>query len=251
MVLVLVFTLVLAGWAGLRASQRPEQGSSGGSSAPDGVAAAAGGNGAAVVAPHHHDLGGSSIIGATGALAGAEGEGAAQFGGHSHGAAGPTSDLEARETVAMLAAARRATAPFRDVEVARSHGYRQVTQFIPSLGLHLANLKLLRAGFDPIHPPVLLYEPTPSGRLELVGVAYSVPQQGTEAPAGFPGGEDVWHFHRNLCFLPRGDVTIAPDASACHAKRGVFQARTAWLLHAWIWKANPNGVFTEANPLVF
>jgi hypothetical protein len=242
MVLVLAFTVILGGWAAVRHAQPP-------------LRAAGAGTGPVSVIPtgippgHVHDLGSAD---AAGALTGEGAEGGEQFGGHAHGTPGPTSDQEARQTDAMLAAAKRATAPYRNVANARRDGYIQVTQFIPGLGLHYANLHLLNAGFDPVRPPILLYEPTDSGGLHLVGVAYSVPQGRTDTPpAGFPGGEDVWHYHTNLCFLPGGSVTIAPSAPACKAKHGYFQAKTAWLLHAWIWTANPNGVFTESNPRVF
>jgi hypothetical protein len=69
-------------------------------------------------------------------------------------------------------------------------------------------------------------------------------------PQGFAGGADVWHFHENLCFLLNGSVTVTPDGATCKAAKGVFQARTDWLLHAWIWQHNPDGLFTENNPLV-
>ena len=256
MVLALAFTVIAGVWSGFRGGQGPAQAAA----AAGSLAAASGveGTGSAGTAGvgHVHDATGGTDVGETGAggltgaLAGEGAEGQAQFGEHQHGTPGPTTDLEARQTAAMLAAAKRATAKYRDVHAAEADGYRQVTQFIPGLGLHLAKLSLLNHGFDPVHPPVLLYEPTSGGGLRLAGVAYSIPA-GDVPPVGFPGGDDVWHYHTNLCFLLTGEVTITPDAAACKAKHGVFQARTAWLLHAWIWEANPKGVFTESNPRVF
>jgi hypothetical protein len=264
MVLILAFVLILGAWSGVRANQRTSSASSasgtgsgvgtgatgaGAGTGGAGAVGSGGANGSGSQGIHNHDTTGA----AAGALAG-EGtgsEGAAQFGGHSHGEAGPTSDLEARQGAAMLAQAKAATARFRNIAYAKSHGYQQVTQFIPTLGLHLANLDLLNKPFDPVHPAILLYQPTgSSGGLHLVGVAYSEPAS-TNPPIGFPGGDDVWHYHTNLCFLATGDVTISPSAAACKARHGYFQARTPWLLHAWIWEANPDGVFTEENPLVF
>ncbi len=256
MVLALAFTLIAGAWAGYRGGQGPAGSAAGASGIAGagsvGAAGAAGVSGAGHVhdATGATDLGETGASGLTGALAGEGTEGQAQFGEHQHGTPGPTTDLEARQTATMLAAAKRATAKYRDVRAAQADGYRQVTQFIPGLGLHLANLSLLRAGFDPVRPPVLLYEPTAGGGLRLAGVAYSLPA-GDTSPVGFPGGDDVWHFHTNLCFLLTGDVTITPNSAACKAKHGVFQVRTAWLLHAWIWVTNPKGVFTESNPRVF
>jgi hypothetical protein len=254
MVLALAFTVILGGWAGLKRTQQPTPASGTSVAGPVARSGATGpGAGATgIAAGHNHALTDAGSADATGAVAGESAEGGEQFGGHSHGAVGPTSDQEARETVAMLAAAKRATARYRNVANAKRDGYFQVTQFIPGLGLHYANLRLLNAGFDPTHPPILLYQPAASGALKLVGVAYSMPQGRQDVPpVGFPGGEDVWHYHTNLCFLPGGAVTIAPSGEACKAKHGVFQAKTAWLLHAWIWTANPDGVFVEDNPRVF
>ena len=46
-------------------------------------------------------------------------------------------------------------------------------------------------------------------------------------------------------------MTIAKDEASCKAVGGLaFQEQTAWLLHAWIWTPNPDGVFTEINPNV-
>jgi hypothetical protein len=152
----------------------------------------------------------------------------------------------------MLAQAKQATAKYRDIAAARADGYIQVTQFVPGLGLHMAKVASALTGtFDYAHPNILLYQPTSSGGLDLVGVAYSVPHRGPDSPEGFPGGQDVWHYHTNLCFLADGSVTIAPDRDACKAHGGYFQSQTPWLLHAWIWKTNPAGVFTEYNADVF
>jgi hypothetical protein len=178
-------------------------------------------------------------------------EGASNFGGHSHGVAGPTTEQQWLVLGRQLAAARAATMKYRSLERARADGYFQVTQFIPGLGLHMANLDIRQDVFDPSRPQLLLYMPKRSGGYRLAGVGYTFIHDSDIPPAGFAGGEDVWHFHNNLCFLLNGSVTISPNGAACRARGGVFQKETAWLLHAWIWKTNPNGVFTEANPTVF
>jgi hypothetical protein len=183
--------------------------------------------------------------------AGVEGpEGASNFGDHSHGQPGPTTEQEWLVLGRELASARAASALYRSIARARADGYFQVTQFIPGLGLHMANLHIRQDVFDPTHPQLLLYMPKRSGGYVLAGVGYMFVHQGVP-PEGFVGGQDVWHFHTNLCFLPDGSVTLAPGRAACRTRSGVFQKQTAWLLHAWIWRANPNGVFTEANPMVF
>jgi hypothetical protein len=205
--------------------------------------------GGATVTGQGHTAG----TGAVTADAGAEGP--SSFGGHSHGQPGPVTPKEARLTAWMLDRAKRDTARYRSIAAARADGYIQVTQFVPGLGLHMAKVaNALTGAFDYAHPNILLYQPTASGGLQLVGVAYSVPHSGawaTDPPDGFPGGADVWHYHTNLCFLTDGSVTITPDRASCMGRGGYFQAQTPWLLHAWIWKSNPSGIFTEVNPNVF
>lgn len=60
----------------------------------------------------------------------------------------------------------------------------------------------------------------------------------------------MWHFHRDLCFKPDGTVTITVTDGPCQAMGGVFLRETGWLLHAWLWKPNPRGLFEEWNPAV-
>jgi hypothetical protein len=96
-----------------------------------------------------------------------------------------------------------------------------------------------------------LYQPGRDGNLKLAGVAYQYLHVNDTPPVGFAGGSDVWHYHTDLCFQKGGSVTIARDQAACKAVGGlVFQEQTAWLLHAWVWTPNPDGVFTENNPNV-
>jgi hypothetical protein len=173
-----------------------------------------------------------------------EGEGT----GHTHGEAGVLTAEEQAAVDAILGDVKVATRRFRDIEVAKEAGFFQVTQFIPGLGLHLFNPK--NAGtFDPVKPQILLYMPGKGDTMKLAGVAYSLPKRNEVAPEGFPGTSDVWHYHDNLCFLPGGSVTVTSKED-CTAQRGLFQATTGWLLHAWIYQVNPNGVFTENNPTV-
>jgi hypothetical protein len=181
-------------------------------------------------AHHHHVVAGS--------------EGGSLF-GHHHGKAGPVTAAERVVLNRELAAAKRATAKYRDIAVARANGYFKVTQFIPGLGEHLVNLGIPTFLFDPARPQVLLYKPV-GGQLKLAGVAYTYAHVNDTPPDGFAGGSDVWHYHQNLCFTG-GVVTIAASKTDCP---GVFQQQTSWLLHAWIWIANPRGVFTEYNPRV-
>jgi hypothetical protein len=132
---------------------------------------------------------------------------------------------------AGLAQVRRATAAFHDVAAAEAEGYEE---FLPcfenpgvgGMGQHYVDLA---ATFDDggaveaTHPEALVYEVRPDGRLKLVAVEYIVPADFVD-PANPPElfGE---HFHENTSL-------------------GV------WVLHAWIWQANPTGVFEDWNPRI-
>jgi hypothetical protein len=225
--LLLIATVALGGWAAFRTSE------------PKSADPAA-----PVVPPVVHDH--STVAGQGDATAGDVG---GLFGEHVHGTPGPVSPAQRAVLRKQLAEAKTATARYRDIDAAKADGYVQVTQFIPGLGLHLANLRIPTTTFDPAKPQVLLYAPDAEGNLKLVGVAYEFKHTDDTPPAGFAGGSDVWHYHTNLCFQRGGAVTIATDDAACKAVGGLaFQKQTSWLLHAWIWKKNPDGVFTEVNP---
>jgi hypothetical protein len=240
MVLLLIVTLVLGGISGWRAAR--EAGGPGHTHGLVAQTSGSDGSRSSGASGHAHDTAPAAI--------GEGPEGASNFGGHSHGQPGATTEQEWLVLGRQLAAAKSATAKYRSMDRAKADGYFQVTQFIPGLGLHLANLGIRQDVFDPRRPQLLLYMPKRSGGYSLAGVGYTFVHESDVPPAGFAGGQDVWHFHNNLCFLLSGSVTLAPDAGSCQASGGVFQKQTAWLLHAWIWKANPSGVFTESNPKV-
>jgi hypothetical protein len=243
MILLLVATVGLGTWSGWRARLELRQTSIQHPVQALGDSPVAGASGTAAHAAHDGGTTSAAVVG-DGA------EGASQFGGHSHGQPGPVSDREGLILAQELAAAKAATASFADISAAKAAGYIQVTQFVPGLGLHLANLGIPDTAFDPARPQLLLYEPNGSGGYTLVGVGYMFRHGSEDPPVGFAGGADVWHYHTDLCFLPGGLVTITQSGAECRSRNGVFQKQTDWLLHAWVWKANPDGVFTESNPTV-
>jgi len=78
-----------------------------------------------------------------------------------------------------LAAIRKATARFQDVNVAESAGYAQFLDCVSgpnggAMGIHFANGALVGDGkLDPLKPEALIYEPR-GDRLQLVGLEYVV-----------------------------------------------------------------------------
>jgi len=81
---------------------------------------------------------------------------------------------------------------------------------------------------DATDPEALVYEISESGELELVGVEYVVPQEFVEDQSGAVVALPALHgrnFHKHSS-LP------------------------LYILHAWIWEENPEGMFADFNTAV-
>lgn len=129
-----------------------------------------------------------------------------------------------------IAALRRATAPFQQIEVAMAAGWTdEITGCMESpeggMGYHYANFELLLdAEVDPLRPETVMYEPQKDGSLRLVAVEYVIPEQ----------------------FLPRTAVVPVVLGQPMHFAPAV----SAWVLHVWLWRHNPEGMFADWNPRV-
>jgi hypothetical protein len=143
------------------------------------------------------------------------------------GAAMPTS---------QLAALRGATARFHRVEAAVAEGYVPFGGCFSdpggtgAMGFHYVNDALVAdPAIDPLRPELLVYAARPSGGLRLVAVEWITfvsawHGAGQLSPPSLFGRE----FHINPTLL----------------------AEPFYLLHAWIWKHNPSGMFADWNPHV-
>lgn len=151
----------------------------------------------------------------------------------------------------QLAAVRAATAKYHDPAVAIADGYLPTEVCVASpdggMGMHYVNPS--RVGkLDPLRPDVLLYEPAPGG-LRLVGVEYL-----QFALVQLPGSHDwtLW-FDQNP---PPDGSTFAPAPSLFgqrfNGPMAGHEPDMPWHydLHVWLWKANPDGVFSTWNPNV-
>jgi hypothetical protein len=171
-------------------------------------------------------------------------------------------DLE--QTASQLEKARHATEKYRNVNVAEADGYRAIGPDVPGMGIHYVHVAGDRqsgqephsAAFDIERPDILLYEKdssAPSG-YALVGVSYLLTANsdtdGQPKNPPFPKALASWHRHSDLCVFP--DRTVKGDLSEdqCNAKGGQFTELTQWMIHAWIWKDSPAGVFSPTNPTV-
>ena len=130
------------------------------------------------------------------------------------------------------AAAQLATAAFQDVKAADAVGYASTLDTLGcfenaekgGMGLHYANEALMDATVDITAPEALVYELDAHGTITgLVAHEYIVPLEAWAAAE--PPSLFGISFHRHPT-LP------------------------LWVLHAWLWKDNPTGVFEDWNPAV-
>jgi hypothetical protein len=159
----------------------------------------------------------------------------------------PVTEENIRFAEQFLIDARERTDRYRDANVALAEGYFQITQHLPLIGAHFFNPSNV-GSLDPGRPAILLYEPDGEGGWDPLGVSYMLfKAESNDTPPETPfGGLVDWHYHTNLCF-GLGTVDIAESADECP---GQFVAETPWLLHVWIWKDSPEGVFDHMNSLV-
>jgi hypothetical protein len=101
-----------------------------------------------------------------------------------------------------------------------------------AMGVHHVNFDLLIDGdINATTPEALIYEPGPNGSNTLVAVEYIV-------------FADAWHAaHKQAPKLFGQTFEYVPAGNR-------YDLDPFYELHAWIWKANPNGLFDDWNPRV-
>jgi hypothetical protein len=170
-----------------------------------------------------------------------------------HGGGAPVTYEELTKTASLLGTARQATAKYHDVRAAEADGYKAIGPDVPGMGVHYVGS---HRGFDVARPNILLYEKKAEvpGGYALVGVSYLLNAEtdadGQPANPPFPKSLANWHRHSNLCGFPDRSVKADLNESQCLAGGGHFTAETQWMIHAWIWKDSPTGVFSPTNPSV-
>jgi hypothetical protein len=144
-----------------------------------------------------------------------------------------------------LAQVRAATARFHRVEEAIEAGYelgwvngsgiRIITGCVShptagAMGYHYFNPELMADNaVDPLEPEALVYESTPNGGRKLVAVEWVVrgPQSN---PPGVLEPPSVLGMEMHILVPPPGPAF--------------------YLMHGWVWKHNPAGMFADWNPEV-
>ena len=175
----------------------------------------------------------------------------------------PLGNMTRDALAADLVAARTVAAQYPTVASAVAAHMIQAGKFAPGAGAHYIDYANVSTeirpdgSVDPRRPGAYIYDGiSPTSR--LVGLMYLSLSDGA-APAGFPGPNDHWHRHSNLCiqYLPGGQIGVpfAPDRDVTRAQcdtvpHGQFMKKTVWMVHAWVvpgWES-PKGVFSHSNP---
>lgn len=133
-----------------------------------------------------------------------------------------------------LARVRAATAGFHRPAEAQAAGWDLVPGLdhcfnnpgVGAMGFHYINVALLDVEVDVLQPEAMVYAPGPNGQLQLGAVEYIVPA-------------DAW--------VAAGNTEL-PEAlgQTFHLN----EALGVYVLHAWLWKDNPGGLFEDWNPNV-
>ncbi len=136
---------------------------------------------------------------------------------------------EAQDDLAQL---RAATAQYHRPEAAQAAGYDLVPGLdhcfnnpgVGAMGYHYINVSLLDTTVNFLQPEVMVYTPGPNG-LQLGAVEYIVPAAPWDAEHDELPQVIGREFHLNTSL-------------------GVY------VLHIWVWKNNPSGMFEDWNPKV-
>jgi hypothetical protein len=148
---------------------------------------------------------------------------------------------------AELAQVRRATARFHDLDAALEAGYELgwvngsgvtiitgcvVHPTAGGMGYHYFHPDLMAdLAVDPLEPEALVYAPGEDGKLKLAAVEYVVRGPASNPPGVSPGTiPTVLGMEMHILVPPPGPAF--------------------YLLHAWVWKPNPAGMFADWNPEV-
>jgi hypothetical protein len=142
-----------------------------------------------------------------------------------HDAAEMTNGAEAEE----LAALRRLASGYGDIEVARAAGYtEQITSCwyhreLGGQGYHFARSELIDGTVSVLEPELVMYEPLPDGTLEFLAIEYIVPFAAWDQP------EPPVLLGRSFMRNERLEL---------------------YVLHVWLGKPNPSGLYADWNPNV-
>ena len=139
---------------------------------------------------------------------------------------GPTHPSVTTDQQRDLNALYAATVAYTDFSRAQAAGYSErltdcMADASGGMGYHYGKVANIDGNARLLEPEILMYEPQPDGSLKFVGIEYVVPLSATDTPPSLFGLQ----FHRNEAFQ-------------------------LWVLHVWLYRENPSGMFTDWNPAV-
>ncbi len=138
----------------------------------------------------------------------------------------PTDPNVTEEQQRDLDALRRVTQSYTNFAAAQAAGYSErltdcMADASGGMGYHYGNTAFIDGNARLLEPEILMYEPQPDGSLRFVGIEFVVPLSASATPPSLFG----LPFHRNEAFQ-------------------------LWVLHVWLYKENPSGMFSNWNPTV-
>lgn len=139
-----------------------------------------------------------------------------------------------------LAALRRATTKYHDVNAALADGFIATPHCVAhpelgGMGVHYVNpARIMDPAINLLEPEVLLYVES-GGRMKLIGVEYMLAIGPPDAPVPDPAPPAPILFGREF----DGPMPPPEEGMPPH-----------YALHAWVWQANPAGIFAPFNPNV-
>lgn len=148
-----------------------------------------------------------------------------------------TSDISP-DVAKLVADVRHATAGFRDFAGVEKAGYGKfldcfTNEQVGGMGQHYVNGDLAGDDLvDPMKPEALVYEPDGDGNMNLVAFEYLI----------FASKWDPNNTGRPAPVLfdrPMHLMTTIPNTPP------------VWALHLWLYTDNPDGLFSDFNPIVF
>lgn len=142
------------------------------------------------------------------------------------------------EVAKLVADVRHTTAGFRDFSTAEPAGYGKFLDCftnaqVGGMGQHYVNGDLVGDDVaDPMKPEALVYEPDGKGNMNLVAFEYLI-------------FADKWD--------PNNTGKPAPMLfdRPMHLMTNIPNTPPVWALHLWLWTDNPDGLFSNFNPIVF
>lgn len=164
---------------------------------------------------------------------------------------------------AIVAAAKKAMAPYTDYRKALADGYVIFHPNVPQSQYHFTNREYAREArwhFDPLKPSSLLYKKTADGGYKLIGVMYidRVNASEEELNERIPLSIARWHQHVNICEAPAGQKAayFGPNAKfgflgsittkrACDAAGGEFHPHLfGWMVHVYPYETDPRKIWS-------